>query len=235
MIEIKTQIVFSYEAILNFSSFGRKLMTKYSRFANQRKIENTGAPAERVILVFGDERYYMDCNWERISFVAQGSRESFRKENGKTRFFFDLLGRIAGLSDFTEFKNMTISCSDLAEKPDEGTYRLDDFTSYYLSSEALEAEGELEDVLLVLESTSGSYTVNHSFGPFNPESDIKKHDLLVFKGPDMQLRDRLEEANGLLSKAEIIYEGVDMNLDRFIDGDEIRHQLTQNLENQWRN
>jgi len=233
MIEIKTQIVFSYETILNFSDLGRRLMNQYSRFADQKKIENTGAPAERVILVFGDERYYMDCNWERISFVAQGSRSSYRKRNGKTRFFFELLDEVSRLDDFTQFKNMKIASYDVVETLDRESFELSDFMSFYFSEETMEMEDELRDALILLETKRGEYDVNHHFGPFLSESDISKHDLLPFKSPKMDLLDELEDATGLLSKVEIVYQGVDMNLERFIDADKIRFSLAQNLAEQW--
>jgi hypothetical protein len=230
MIEIKTQIVCSYGTILNFSDLGRSLMNKYSSIADQRKVENAGAPAERVILVFGDERYYIDCNWERIAFVAQGSRSSFRKEDGKTRFFFDLLDRVSGLDDFTEFEEMHVNSFDLVANTADSPSPPGRFSDIFLSQDIPKPDGHLDDVLILLETTDGDFSVKHSFGPFRPDSDLGKHDLLVFKAPDMELWGDLKSANGLLSKSEISYSGVEMGRERFIAADKIRYSLATNLD-----
>lgn len=230
MIEIKTEIVVSYETIIDFSSVGRSLMNKYSPFADQRKLENTNNPDERVILLFGDERYFIDCTWERIAFIAQGSRSSFRQKNGKTRFYFDLMKRISNRDEFTEFKQLKLRCFDVLESGDDSLVSPHEFGRKFLADDITTRLGDFEDASLLLESSRGAFRIGHEFGPYRPQSDIGKHDLLAFKSPEMALWGDLQDASGLLSKLDITYSGVDIDFDTFIEADEIRFELAKQLE-----
>jgi len=231
MIEVKTEIVIGYHTILDFSSVGRRLMNRYSEFVNQRKIENTGAPGERVILVSTGENYFFDCTWERIAFVAQGSRSTFRKKDGKTRFFFDLLEQIAKLDQFIGFTGLKLNTSDIAESDEGAIHDVNAFKDEYLGKGVPTPAGRFDDVNVVVESKTDDFEIHHSFGPYRPESDISKHDLLVFRGPKIDLWADLQSASGLLSHARIEYKGREVSREKFIEADNYRYDMTKSLEN----
>jgi hypothetical protein len=212
-------------------------MGKYTSVTKGIRIQNQNQPNERVILSAPEERYFFDCTWERTAFVGQGERQSYRDENGKTRFFFKLVEEISGLDSFNSFEGMTVVAFDTV--PIEGKQRdsfsdsidavVKAFSDRFLDDSHSTLPGTSEDVGIILDRREGNFQMQVQYGPFRPEKDVEGRDLVIFGQPGGSLQPDWAVAPSLLIRTRIGYAGADIDHDTFLECDAKRREIVAQI------
>jgi len=235
---VKTEIQVKYDSLLEFSSVARNLMGKYTSVTQGIRIQNQNQPNERIILSAPDEGYFFDCTWERAAFVGEGDRSNYRSQNGKTKFFFDLVEDISELDFFGGFKGMAVAAFDVIPLEGEEEGSLDTktdrvvraFSERFIGESLFSLPGSPEDAGVILDRQEGNFQLHLQFGPFRPRKDIEERDLVVFgppgKGP---LSPGWALVPSLLVRTEVVYSGKDVNHDTFLRCDEKRRDIVEQI------
>lgn len=233
---VKTQIQIKYKPILDLGSVARKVMGTYAAFTNTPQVQNQNQVDERIILPVPEEKYFLDCTWERIAFVGQGSRSSYRDPDGKLRFFFELLEDVEALDIFTEFRSLSLLCFDViplenSEESDTPSESIQSvvkaFPAKYLTNERPHMPGSFTDVGMTQESEEGNFKIASTFGPFRPEKDIENAGLpFPRRGapePDWAV------LPSLFTRTEVTYSGIDVDRETYHECDDKRVQILEQL------
>jgi hypothetical protein len=155
-------------------------------------------------MIFEEEGYLIDCNWNRVAFAGQGGREGYQEENGPLRFFFEMVEKLEALNGFGKIKEVALDTWDIIETSDGAATDPAAFKKAYLSTHSYRAEGDLDDLAVTLVYKESSRTWEWRFGPFKQKADLDKHKLLVF--PRRNIGD-FETIKGILAHVKVTETG----------------------------
>ena len=190
---IKTELLASYSTIVDLGGRAREIIAPYREIATGVSVQQSNRPDERVALLFEEEGYAIDLNWERIAFVGVDSRESYRDDMGPLRFFFQILGDLREDESFGEVDGFRLNTWDIFESTEYSD--AESFQSEFIAGSTPNLSASVEDAAIHLESALATMT----FGPFRPETDIQEHNLVIFNNQLSGRRAELMRTKGVLA------------------------------------
>lgn len=207
MIEVKTELVVEYTAIINLQWVLRNLVAEYVVHSSRILIQPVDRPEEKVTLIFGDEFYIIECDWKRISFRSEGPRTSYDDENGPLRFFFEILRKLKDIDGFGKANRATLVCWDIVEEI-AGALSVHDFQKAYLSEALGERFEKISDVAIELVQEMKRVKRSLKFGFFLYAHDPDKHGLRIFEVGNAV---DFEGIEGILTSIQVETEHVDFD------------------------
>ena len=130
------------------------------------------------------------------------------------RYHFEILDKFQKQGSFGKVLNTLLAKWFIVEDKDDRTYKdiLKDFKSQYLTSNIPNLKGTLDDLALIIETKEGKIFSHTEFGPYNPEKDIKVHNLNTHS---LEAQKILENAKGILVKNIISHSSPNPNFKLF--------------------
>lgn len=204
---VRTDVHVQWTTITDMAAHVRRLISPYSKFGPTIRIEKVGRPEERVVIVFGEERYLLALDWSTLAFVLQGSRSDLIERHGESRlrFFFNIFDDVEKLEGYGEAKRWTVqTLSVVPSKLGD----VDTFRDTFLKNHDLVRSLSLSDAGVVLNGRLEAKDLDYdiSFGPFVPSKDIDKHGMIAIRGNKDTFREELEQVEGLVVRIELANE-----------------------------
>lgn len=225
MTGLKTTFTVNYTTIVNLQRRLRDIAAQFAAPTSRIQIQNVNQPAERIILIFADERFVIDCDWNRIRFRGQGQRADYRKTEGSLRFFFQILEEIEAFDGFGEYEKEELSCYDRIESDEIGITGVAEFSDRYLQKTVTDSFGDAKDYAVTVSESEGDCLRTLRWGPFQ-HRDIENFNLKIFEGGDVP---GLEETEGTLAHVTVSAEEVEAAHRLFVRLDDHRKSLLERL------
>lgn len=168
------QFEIRYIHILNFSQIARDLLAPYVKLTQSIKIDKQNTVEETYFLNFEDDGYVIIISWDRIVFKGQGNLDTYINKNSPfNTLFFDIFNQIRELKEFgviqkSLFYGISISKQITADS------LLNTFIKKTLSFNPIEINKDINDIAIVLESTTDLDSRSITFGPYWGIKDISK-------------------------------------------------------------
>lgn len=198
-INLKTQFEIRYTPILNFQEVYRRILSPYLRIA-KFNIFNQNQINEYIILLFEEDAYQIDCRFDRIVFVSEGTRDDLKKSSGPFFLFFEILQKIKESSSFGKFTNALLAEWNLKTTEKNKDEVVKTFAEKFLKEPInfnLESYPE-KDYKVTLEFKNRKDELRYEFGPFQYEKDVLNYQLNSVSKKDMNT---FKNMNGLLINA----------------------------------
>ena len=196
---LKTEFVVTYTTIIDLQSDLRSILNPYSEPSSRIIVQAVNRPEENIRLVFAEDLYVLECNWNRVKFISERTRAAHESADGQLRFFFRILSDLSDHHGFSRFKEAQLTCFDLIEggeaSSDAGRYIRD-----YLSDGIKNTFDGVDDVGIQLIMSEGERKRTLVTGPYDPANDPENYNIKVL---DDDVEPPLRELSGMLARTQI--------------------------------
>ena len=214
MQNLKTQFEVRYSTLLNFKTDYKLIFAPYLKNC-EFTVNNSDTIKEYIVLVFKEEKYIIDCRWDRIVFTSEGIRDDLKKSQGPFFTFFEIFEKLKNLDAFGEIKNVLLAEWNLIEyeKSLEEIKKL--FRKSFLSDKSFNSTRDLPNEDFSVTFTYGDQNDKFqrcTFGPFVPKKDVANYDLIPIT---KNLSSEFEGKKGILSESLYFEKTLQANFDSY--------------------
>lgn len=212
MLNLKTQLEIRYTTILNFKTEYKNIISPYLKLC-EFNINNVNSIDEYVVLTFKNGKYYFDCRWDKIIFVAEGIRDDLKKAQGPLFMFFEILDKLKKLPSFGQVQNVLLAEWNLAEYDLAIEESKAKFKSTFLSKKIPEFSHGFPNEDFAITTTYGDQNDKYYrfiFGPFVPNKDAVTHNLVPLS---KTIPSDWKDKNGIFSQSFLFEKTIQADLD----------------------
>lgn len=199
----RIQFEIKYTHILNFGSLYKEVVSPYLKLSSGFTLHNQNTPQEYIQILFEEDNFHIDCRWDRIIFVSEGSLSKFKDTKSSFKIFFEIFEKLRAQSSFGKINNYVALAHGVRIKEKEDFESLvESFQGNFLKSKVnnISAGKAVDDIAIILEFTEGGKDVNLSIGPYDYEKDIDNRNLTPFKSSELN---PIKENHGYIMQLKI--------------------------------
>lgn len=198
-----TQFEVRFTQILNFNQVIRETLSPYLRMSSSFNFANQGQFEESIRINFEEDRYSIDCRWDRIVFLSEGNPEIFSKQNSVMKIFWEIVEKLTQVSTFGALRNCLFVSFEINILDLNQTEILKMIKDKFFTQEIENIMKGPTELAIILEKVSSTKQTTVTFGPYS-KSDNKKYNLFPFKREKSY--DDIEGKFGTLLKFQIFDE-----------------------------
>jgi len=210
MQKLKLQFEVRYTPILNFHEINRRILSPFLKLAEASI--NSDENGEYIVLIFKEERFFIDCRWDRIIFVNELERDDLTKEDGPLQQFYNILDRYKKSDSFGKITEMILASWSLNESEESFVDTVKGFKMRYLSSNIPMEFYNPTDIAITLEVNEKIRVHKITFGPFNGMKDLER--FKIFSTSRSNLIE-YSKKSGIIFELVDIHKTIDVSLEAF--------------------
>lgn len=211
----RIQFEIKYTHVLNFSNIYREIVSPYLKLSSGFKLQHQNTPQEYIQLIFDEDNFHVDCRWDRIIFVSEGSLSKFKDSKSSFKIFFEIFEQIRKQPSFGKVNNYVALVHGIKLYDNKTSQDLvENFQKKFLNDNTFKicAGNDVKDLAVVLDFNELNKEVDITFGPFDPERDIQTRNLHPFKSQELN---KISEDLGYIMELKLNDVTQEINFSKF--------------------
>jgi hypothetical protein len=131
----------------------------------------------KYVLVFSDDSYLIDIRNDRMVFVSSKDLVNFTNPSGPFFHFLNAFERLKLMDGYIGLTHSLLAEWHVIEHNSNFDTNKDAFISSFFTPKITDTFKQPGDINIAVESHIKGFNTKFTFGPFNKETDIEKHNL----------------------------------------------------------
>ncbi len=206
---LRSQFELRFTPILGFEQSIAKLTAPIQKIGAELLYNEINSG--KYVLVFNSEAYIIDIRNDRMVFVSSKSLDTFTNTSGPFFHFLNTFEKLKLMDGYIGLSHSLLAEWYVHTNSKTFEQNMEEFRSTYFNNEVNKSFKGIEDINISIESKADGYNTKYTFGPFNNNTDVEKHNLKFILNNSETF-----DYNGLLSQSVITSNNteVDINIVR---------------------